>query len=60
MCDLETVELHEIPIKVRRYVTEISYWGAGEKKQVFLQLFNISTFIGVDLSIVEELFSLLF
>ena len=29
------------------------------KKEVFLQLLNISTFIGVDVSIVEELFSLL-
>ena len=37
-----------------------SYRGGGVKKEVFLQLFNISTFIGGDLSIVEELFSLLF
>ena len=29
------------------------------KKEVFLHLHNISTFIDVDLSIVEELFSLL-
>ena len=29
------------------------------KKEVFLHLHNVSTFVGVDLSIVEELFSLL-
>ena len=39
---------------------EICYRGGGEKKQVLLQLFNISKFIGVDLSMIEELFSLLF
>ena len=63
ICDLETVEPHEIPIKVcimfcniQKFVIEV----VEKKKQVFLQLLNIPKCIGVDLSMVEGLFSLLF
>ena len=62
MCDLKTVEQLEIPIKVAmcNVLQQICCRGCGEKKHVFLQSFNISKFIGVDLSVVEGLFSLLF
>ena len=40
----------------QKFVIEL----CGEKKQVFLQSFNKSKCIGIDLSMVEELFSLLF
>ena len=60
MCDLETVEPHEIPINVCVMFYNRNGGGGREKKHVFLQLFSISTFIGVDLPVVEELFSLLF
>ena len=42
------------------YNIEISYRGCGEKQQVFLESFHIPTCIGVDLSMLEGLFSLLF
>ena len=62
ICDLETVEPQEIPIKVcvMFYNTEICYRGCGDKKQVFLQSFNIPKSMVVGLLMVEELFSLLF
>ena len=60
--NLETVEPQEIPIEVcvMFYNTEICYRGCGEKKQVFLQSFNIPKSIAVGLLMVEGLFSLLF
>ena len=42
------------------YNTEICYRGFGEKKQVFLQSFNIPKSMVVGLLMVEGLFSLLF
>ena len=62
ICDLETVEPQEIPIKacVMFYNTEICYRGCGDKNQVFLQSFNISKSMVVGLLMVEGLFSLLF
>ena len=62
ICDLETVEPQEIPIKVcvMFYNTEMCYRECGEKKQVFLQSFNIPKGMVVGLLMVEELFSLLF
>ena len=42
------------------YDIEICYRDCGEKRQVFLQSFNIPKYMCVDLSMVEELFSLLF
>ena len=62
ICDLETVEPQEISIKVcvMFYNTEICYRSCGEKKQVFLQSFNIPKCMFVGLLMVEELFSLLF
>ena len=43
ICDLQTVKSQEISIKVcvMFYNKEICYPGCGEKKQVFLQSFNI-------------------
>ena len=62
ICDLETVEPQEIPIKVcvTFYNTGICYRECGEKKQVFLQSFNIPKSMVVGLLMVEGLFSLLF
>ena len=40
----------------QKFVIEVS----GEKREVFSQSFNISKCLGVALSMVEELFSLLF
>ena len=62
ICDLETVEPQEIPIKVCLMFcnTETCYPGCGEKNQVFLQSFNISKSMVVGLLMVEGLFSLLF
>ena len=59
MCDLGRVEPHEIPVKVcvMFYNIETCYRGCGEKKQLFLQSFNIPKCIGLDLSMVEGLFS---
>ena len=56
ICDLETVEPHEIPIKVcvMFYNIEICYRGCGEKKQVFLQSFNIPKCMVVGLFILER------
>ena len=50
ICDFETVEPHEIPVKVWVMFCsiEICYRGYGEEKQVFLQLFNIPKCIGVN------------
>ena len=42
------------------YNIEICFRGCGEKKLVFLQSFNTPKCVGVDLSMVEVLFSLLF
>ena len=55
ICDLETVEPQEIPIKVcvMFYNTEICYRGCGEKKQVFLQSFDIPKCMVVGLLMVE-------
>ena len=60
ICDLETVEPQEIPIKVcvMFYNTEICYRGCGDKKQVFLQSFNIPKSMVVGLLMVVGLFSL--
>ena len=56
ICDLETVEPHEIPIKVcvMFHNIEICYRGCGEKKQVFLQSFNIPKCMVVGLFILER------
>ena len=56
ICDLETVEPHETPIKVcvMFYNIEICYRGCGEKKQVFLQSFNIPKCMVVGLFILER------
>ena len=60
--DLETVEPQEIPIRVcvMFYTIEICYGGCREKKQVFLQSFNIPKCMVVGLLMVEGLFILLF
>ena len=60
ICDLETGEPQEIPIKfcVMFYNIEIWYRGRGEK-QVFLQSFEISKCMFVGLLMVEGLFILL-
>ena len=60
--NLETVKPQEIPIKycVMFYDIEICYRGCGKKKQVILELFDISKCIVVGLLMVEEVFSLLF
>ena len=62
ICDLETVEPQEIPIKVCAmfYNTEICYRGCGDIKQVFLQSFNMPKGMDVGFLMVEGLFSLLF
>ena len=62
ICNLETVESQEIPVKVcvMFYNIEICYRGSGEKKQVFLQSFNIPKSMVVGLFMVEGLFILLF
>ena len=60
ICDLETGEPQEIPIKfcVMFYNIEIWYRGRGEK-QVFLQSFKISKCMFVGLLMVKGLFILL-
>ena len=60
--DLETVEPQDIPIKVcvMFYNIEICYRGCGEKKQVFLQSFNIPKCVVIGLLVVERLLSLFF
>ena len=60
ICDLETGEPQEIPIKfcVMFYNIEIWYRGRGEK-QVLLQSFNIPKCMFVGLLMVEGLFILL-
>ena len=62
ICDLETAEPQEIPIKVCVifYNIELCYQGCGEKKQVFLQSFDIPKSIVVGSLMVEKLFILLF
>ena len=57
ICDLETVEPQEIPIKacVMFYNTGICYRGCGDKKQVFLQSFNIPKSMVVGLLMVGYL-----
>ena len=62
ICDLETVEPQEIPIRVcvMFHTIEICYGGCTEKKQVFLQSFNIPKCMVVGLLMVEGLFILLF
>ena len=57
ICDLETVEPHEIPIKVCVifYKIELCYRGCGENKQVFLQSFNKPKCIVVGSLMVEGL-----
>ena len=60
--DLETVEPQDILIKVcvMFYNIEICYRGCGEKKQVFLQSFNIPKCVVIGLLVVERLLSLFF
>ena len=60
--DLETVEAQDILIKVcvMFYNIEICYRGCGEKKQVFLQSFNIPKCVVIGLLVVERLLSLFF
>ena len=62
ICDLETAEPQKIPIKVCVifYNIELCYQGCGEKKQVFLQSFDIPKCIVVGSLMVEKLFILLF
>ena len=62
ICDLETVEPQEIPIRVcvMFHTIEICYGGCREKKQVFLQSFNIPKCMVVGLLMVEGLLILLF
>ena len=62
ICHLERAEAQGIPIKVciMFYNTEFCYRGCGEKKQVFLQSFNLPKCMVVGLLMVERLFSLLF
>ena len=62
ICDLETVEPQEIPVKVCVifYNIELCYRGCGEKKQVFLQSFNIPKCIVLGSLMMEGLFILLF
>ena len=62
ICNLETVQPQEAPIKVcvMFYNIKICYRGRREKKQVFLQSFNIPKCIVVGLLMVDGLFSLLF
>ena len=62
VCDLQTVKSQEISIKVcvMFYNKEICYPGCGEKKQVFLQSFNIPKCMVVSLLMVEGLSILLF
>ena len=63
ICDLETVKPQEIPIKVCVifYNIEVCYRAcAVERKQVFLQSFNIPKCIVIDLLMVDGLFSFLF
>ena len=56
ICELETVEPQEIPIKVcvRFYNAETGYQGCGEKMQVFLQSFNIPKCMVVGLLMVRS------
>ena len=62
ICNLETVQPQEVPVKVgvTFYNVKIYYRGRREKKQVFLQSFNIPKCIFVGLLMVDGLFSLLF
>ena len=63
ICDSETVKPQEIPIKVCAMfysaLSDYLYRDCEEKKQVFLQSFNLPKCIVVGLSIVDGLFSLL-
>ena len=56
ICDLETVEPQETPIKVcvMFYNTEICYRAGEKKKQLFLLSFNISKCMVAGLLMVEE------
>ena len=62
ICDLETVEPQEIPVKISImfYNIEICYRGCGEKKKVFLQSFNMPRCVVIGLLVVERLLGLLF